>query len=183
MQCHQKSLPSPSTCAGLLTHTEHVLNVWLAKLNVFHLQAGLSKGQIPRLAVFTLEGILLHTQSLPSGPAQPNLNLPIWSQTFTHNSGTVLISPSFCCPWSRAQGNICKNMSTELARQSLQNRISRSLPATNNGDSPAYPPPPLLLVKCPRRNWTGSTAGFWSHSLLSTYGNTEGTFEASAKRC
>lgn len=95
--------------------------------------------------------------------------------TFTHNSGTVLISPSLCCPWSRAQGNICKNASTELARQGPQNRINGSLPATNDGDSPAYPPPPLLLVKCPRRNWTGSTAGFWSHSLLSTYGNTEGT--------
>lgn len=56
--------------ASLLTHTEHVLNVWLAKLKVFHLQVGLSKGQIPCLAVFTLEGILLHMQSLP---AQHNL--------------------------------------------------------------------------------------------------------------
>lgn len=123
------------------------------------------------------------TYAKPSGPAQPNLNLPIWSQTFTHNSGTVLISPSFCCPWSGAQGNICKNVSTELTRQSLQNRIGGSLPAMNDGDSPAYPPPPLLLVKCPRHNWMGSTAGFWSHSLLSTYGNTEGTFGASAERC
>ena len=55
--------------ASLLTHTEHVLNVWLAKLKVFHLQVGLSKGQIPCLAV-SLWGILLHTQSLP---AQHNL--------------------------------------------------------------------------------------------------------------
>ena len=61
----RRASPPPATCAaGLLTHTEHVLNVWLAKLNVFPLQAGLSKGQIPRLAVFTLEGILLYMQSL-----------------------------------------------------------------------------------------------------------------------
>lgn len=61
-----------------------------------------------------------------------------------------------------------------MCPRSPQNRIGGSFPATNDGDSLAYPPPPLPLVKCPQRNWTGSTAGFWFHSLLSTYGNTEG---------
>lgn len=37
---------------GRLTHTKHVLSVWRAKLNVFHLQAALSKGQISHLAVW-----------------------------------------------------------------------------------------------------------------------------------
>lgn len=37
-----------------------------AKLNVFHMQAALSKGQIPRLAIFTPEGILRPMQSLPA---------------------------------------------------------------------------------------------------------------------
>lgn len=46
-------------------HTKHVPHVWLAKLNVFHLQAALSKGQIPHLAIFTQEGIV-QMQSLPA---------------------------------------------------------------------------------------------------------------------
>lgn len=50
----------------LLIHTKHVLGVWLAKPNVLHLQAALSKGQIPHLAICSPEGILLHIQSLPA---------------------------------------------------------------------------------------------------------------------
>lgn len=41
-------------------------------------------------------------------------------------------------------------------------------------DSPAFPVPQHQLLKCPRRSWTGSTAGFWCHSLPSTWIKAEG---------
>lgn len=95
--------------------------------------------------------------------------------TVTHNLGD---SPNFPVTLLSLFGSSLGNtgqrvQNVELAQWTPQNRIGGSLPVMNDGDSPAFPGPPRQPLKCLQRNWTGSTAGFWFRSHLSTYMETQ----------
>lgn len=151
--CHTECVPSEQEEAGnrnqvcnvtrrasthlplrhLLIHTKHVLEVWLAKLNVFHLQAALSKGQIPHLAICTPEGILLHIQSLP---AQDHLIKTCWlvTVTFTHNSSADISNfhvtlLSLFQSSTGPHSTVCVISTQRWLSGVPKHRIARSLPA------------------------------------------------------